>query len=322
MYGAVGWCRARTSLGLLGCLLCLASTVAGQTPTPGNSRPLADGILRVVAAEPDPAATVDKPVTLPELAAAAGQLDWKPSSLPATETLKAALDRAALRRSVWQLEFGYKPLRTIRVNLKQPDGKVRSTVVWYLVYYVRNAGGGLNLEREAPDPAGLQKVTLKPGSGPVRFLPSFTLVGHDRTASYSESILPMAVEQIRQRELPKETLYDSVSIGRLNLKPAEAPDEGKVWGVATWINVDPDTDFMSVYVQGLTNGYRLVEDRQGPRRELRTLRLNFWRPGDAIDPTADDITFGIPFADDPTEQSGILEAYGTQERLDYEWIYR
>jgi hypothetical protein len=180
----------------------------------------------------------------------------------------------------------------------------------------------LNVTPQPPDPAGLRLVSLEPRGSNVRFLPSFVLAGFDRPATYQESILPSAVERIRQRELPNETLHDSVTIGRVSLKPTSEPEEGKVWGVATWINVDPRTDYFSVFVQGLTNGYRLVDAAGNQQRHQRTLRLNFWRPGDAIDPDADSIQFGIPFVDDAAEQAAILETYGVEERLDYLWEYR
>ena len=67
---------------------------------------------------------------------------------------------------------------------------------------------------------------------------------------------------------------------------------GGLWGVAIWEDVDPQIDFFSVYVSGLTNAYDWRDSSEGlqagapvaARPQVHThkqLQLNFWRPGDA-----------------------------------------
>ena len=202
----------------------LAGLARAQQPD-GGERILAPGVLQVVRARPEEQSTVDGPRPLQELLQALESTRFTPKTFSPTETVLARAERAVFRRTVWQLEFGYKPLRTMRVNLRQPDGSSRSTVVWYLIYFVRNAGGRLDLVAEAPDPAGYQKTTLRPSQGPARFLPAFVLEGFDPPRTYPENIVPAAVAQIQARELPGGTLHDSVSIGRVNLPPSTDPGD-------------------------------------------------------------------------------------------------
>ena len=87
-----------------------------------------------------------------------------------------------------------------------------------------------------------------------------------------------------------------------------------MWGVATWEFVDPRMDFFSIYVKGLTNAYRFADQpgaykvgdapATGRRFAQKTLKLNFWRPGDEIDPREDEIFYGIP------------------GQVDHQWVFR
>jgi hypothetical protein len=93
----------------------------------------------------------------------------------------------------------------------------------------------------------------------------------------------------------------------------EIPVGQTVWGVATWEEIDPRIDRISIYVQGLTNVYRWKDDpakyRPGAPPEeyrkvaLKTLKLNFWRPGDEIDPHEGELRRGYP------------------GEPDYDWLY-
>jgi hypothetical protein len=87
-----------------------------------------------------------------------------------------------------------------------------------------------------------------------------------------------------------------------------------LWGVATWEDIDPRILRLSVYVSGLTNAYRWKDtpgeykagDPIGKGRQLfkKTLKLNFWRPGDEYFEHEEAIRYGIP------------------GHPDYEWVYR
>jgi len=41
---------------------------------------------------------------------------------------------------IWALEFTFKPMRMIEVDLPAPGGKLRKKLIWYLVYRIKNPG--------------------------------------------------------------------------------------------------------------------------------------------------------------------------------------
>ncbi len=299
------------------------STVSASAPT----RTFAPGVLTAIPLDLRADETSSKH-DLVELAVDP-KLEWSPEFLPATRTLAERAKGIWFQRPIWQLEFEFKPLRMIYVDVPQPSGSVRRELIWYLVYRVRNPGTQLSPE---PVEDGLYEAKLTKG-GPIRFLPHFVLQGHDTGAddrklyrAYLDRVIPAAIEPIRRREVPDQELLDSVAISQKPLAPATGPDDASawVWGVATWEGIDPETDFFSVFVQGLTNAYRWVEDPagvaadgapgEGRRFFRKTLQLNFWRPGDQFLEHESEVRFGPP--------AGKASLYGVEEGVAYEWVYR
>ena len=269
-----------------------------------------------------------------ELSQLAPQLEWKSNFLAETETLLAMSRDVVFRRQVWALEFGLKPMRIISVPVRGADGQVRDQKVWYVVYYVKNRGRHLNPTPEA-DAAGHELFKPQSVDHTIRFFPSFQLQAHDVDRAYLDEVLPEAVEAIRRREDPERKFYDSVSISSVQIPVSSEIEDQSVWGIATWTNVDPRSDFFSVFVQGLTNAYRWQDEpgafqpdappMTGRRFSYKTLQLNFWRAGDATDPTEEEIRFGVPNANEvPPGKTvdTVLDEYGLKERVDYLWVYR
>src|SRR5690606_6878299 len=138
-----------------------------------------------------------------------------------------------------------------------------------------------------------------------------------------DRVLPLAVEAIQRREDPHRKLLDSVQIGNQPI-PLSTPDEDRsVWGVATWVDVDPRIDLFSIYVKGLTGAYRFEDnpaelkpgDRPGKGRKYtqKTLKLNFWRPGDEYFESEKEIYVGVP--------KGISKD-DAKAQVDHEWVFR
>jgi len=302
-------------------ILAFGSTLASAQ---GRYRKLAPGVLKRIEPQIDEEETFSGPREIVELVGDQ-KLNWQPNYSPKTNTLLAKAQATIFRRQVWGLEFGFKPVRMIKVDGKQ---------IWYVVYFVKNNGMHKNPEPET-DQNGNVIYSNKHVNHTVRFFPNFVLESHELNRAYMDSVIPTAVSQIRRREDPNRKFYDSVSISSVPIKVSTPEEDNAVWGIATWTNVDPGTDFFSVFVRGLTNAYRWEdpegafqpgsEPGAGRRYSFKTLQLNFWRPGDAIDPNEREIRYGLPTkAQLPPKKSvdDVLSIYRVPERVDYQWIYR
>jgi hypothetical protein len=150
---------------------------------------------------------------------------------------------------------------------------------------------------------------------PIRFVPQFLLEGHESVREdtgfskvYLDRVIPIAVREITKREDPKRYFFNSVEISKGWIAVGKT-----AWCVATWEDVDSQIDRFSVYVKGLTNAYKWTDDPGKYRKDappdsyrrllVKTLRLNFWRPGDEFREHEEEIRYGVP--------GGV----------DYEWVY-
>ena len=264
------------------------------------------------------------------------QLQWQPSkwlkwesstSAPTNRTLYDMAHNAAFVQDVWCLEFAFKPLRMIEVDVPQESGLAQRKQIWYMVYRVRNTGAGI-LGSVQEDGAF---ATSHPQASPHRFAPQFVLASQDRPGNagvvrkaYLDRLVPVAMETIRRRELPTGTLLNSVEMAEQELPVESGRTQRGVWGVAMWEDVDPALDFFSVYVGGLTNAYKWQDppgvykagDPAGRGRKFarKMLQLNFWRPGDALDPNEREIRFGVA--------PGEAALYEAGEGVAHQWVYR
>jgi len=265
-----------------------AVTPAASAPPQGPFRSLAPGTLRTI----DPMRRVDETVSrhdMVELLTVDPKLDWA-KSIP-------------FRREIWALQFQFKPMRMIFVDLPQPTGFMQRKQIWYLVYTVTNMGKTMR-----PVPADNGTYRIESVDKPIHFVPGFLLHSIELDKWYPDRVIPAAIGPIRMREDPNRSFANSVEMVR-DLQVGET-----AWGVATWEDIDPRTDRFAVYVNGLTNAYRWTDDTAkvkpesplgtGRRLMRKTLKLNFWRPGDEFDPKEREIRYGIP------------------GELDYEWVYR
>ena len=155
----------------------------------------------------------------------------------------------------------------------------------------------------------------------ISFIPEFVLESPEYGKAYPDRVIPLAMPAIRAREdrllppwvnpkttVPRRTLLNSVQMTR------EIPVGETFWGVAVWEEIDPRIDRFNIYVQGLTNAYKWKDLKEAyvpgkehrdeyRKMELKTLKLNFWRPGDRFDP----------------EESEIR--VGSRGEPDYKWLY-
>ena len=290
----------------------------------------APGVVTVIPPAPEPKETFDGPMTLSSLIESYPEISWggeshpenRPHYDPRSRTLEAMARQVILRREIYSLEFAFKPLRQIYIDVPRPDGRLQRKLVWYMVYRLRYRGG--DLRPAADDVAGAPVYQrMESVSYPHRrAFPLLVLEDRISGKSYVDRILPTAKEKIAVREQITAPLHNSVEISTVKIPRTNDRDAPGVWGIATWEDVDPGLDFFSVNVFGLTNAFE--QDGLGPDAPYRkkALSLNFYRPGDEMRQTEDKILFGVPAYQDEQEQQYILAQYGLDERLDYRWVFR
>jgi hypothetical protein len=275
--------------------------------TPGY-RQIVEGVFKTIPADIRPEETSATHDVI-ELLMNQPNRGWKPKQFPASMTLERMATGTTFRRTIWGLDFTFKAPRMIWVDIPQASGKMQRKLIWYLLYKVRNPGGQL---ANVVQPDGT--YTIEKVNEPVLFEPHFVLESLEYKKAYLDRLIPVAVDAIRKREDPRRVLLNSVQMGAKPI-PVSPPDSDlSVWGVATWEDVDPRIDYFSIYVQGLSNAYKWADpagaykkgDPPGTGRVFayKTLRLNFWRPGDDLVEDESVIKFGIP------------------GKLDHEWVYR
>jgi hypothetical protein len=235
-------------------------------------------------------------------------LKWQPKESPSTRTLYEMATNTVFRHKVWGLEFTFKPVRMIYVDVPQTSGKMQRKLIWYMVYHVKNTGGHLQPKRNANGTYDIVKV-----DEPVTFNPHFVLESHEYDKAYLDRLIPVAVPVIQAKEDPNRRLLNSVEMGEKPIPVSTDKLDKSVWGVAMWEDVDPRVDFFSVFVQGLTNAVHWEDskdfkpgDPPGKGRVItqKTLLLNFWRPGEEY-----------------LEHERIIQ-YGIPGKVDYAWVYR
>ncbi len=330
------------STAVWGGLLCVAVSGraqdnGGEPSSSGDLEPVrtqntafAPGIVNVIAPAPHAEETFSGPQTLQSLIDAHPEIEWsapdfvdgRPFSDPRTRTLVEMARQVTLRREIYCLEFSFKPLRMIYLDIPQPDGRMARKLVWYMVYRVRYRGGDLRPAADLVGRSSIYKRVEAISYDARRAFPMLVLEDHIRDKQYLDRILPTAKQRIATREKITAPLYDSLEITSVDIPRSSAEDAPGVWGVATWEDVDPNIDFVSVFVNGLTNAFE--QDGEGPNAPYRkkALQLNFYRPGDSMKQLDDRIHFGVPAFQDPAEQNYVLQQYGLESRLDYQWVFR
>lgn len=314
----------------------LLAAVSGASLMTGSagaqSKKYAPGVLTLIPPDQQYAETFSGPTPFVEVSKGLPETDWNPHYTAKSRTVFEKSQHVVLRREIWCLEFAFKPLRTIRVDVPQASGKMQRKLIWYLVYRVRYLGDNLDPKPSTDkfDRATHQESLVSREH--EYFFPQFILESHEFDKSYQDRIIPAAKQLIQDREVDGAKLLNTVEMSQTPIPLSTPGNLHEAWGLVTWEDIDPRVDFFSVFVRGLTNAYKPVDlpdgfnpgDEPGAGRDLlaKTLRLNFWRPGDRVREEKDHIYFGVPYYADPMRRQEILSAFGLKERLDYLWVYR
>ena len=264
----------------------------------------------------------------------AAKTEWDPKeAAPKTKTLDEQATNAFFRRGVWHFQFAFKPLRMIRVDVPQPNGKMKKKLVWYIVYRITNHGKHMTPD-QLPDKTwtkGGYEIARVDGSdqmlasvGEHRFIPKFTLRSYETDRETRDQIIPVAKAAIFRKEqppVPIEKFLNTVEISKDPIPVTTDDNDQSVWGVVTWMDLDSRMDYFAVFVQGLTNAYKWTDppgaykagDPPGTGRTFthKTLKLNFTRHGDEFDQREEEVELGIDG-----------RAAGVSPQVDYEWVYR
>jgi|GEM_PF-802284 len=289
-------------------------------------RLLAPGVLKLVPAELDVRDTYTLPMELPDLIAESYQGNF----VSASQTLLGQSQNVILFRDMWQVEFATTGLRQIKLRFARPDGSTLDRHYWYMVYRIRDMGKSLSYtDVNAPGAFEYIKKELQFDAaktdrsiGPQRFLPRFTLEGwaQDRNKNFQlktwrDIYSPEITKQIQRLEDPNIKLYNQQEMSELSIPLAETDASPGIWSVAIWEDVDPAVDYVSVFVNGLTNAWQIDPASRHAKTigEVhllhKTLQMNFWRPGDEVLQERDLIHYGIPLVDNPDEQIEICRRY-------------
>lgn len=302
--------------------LFLILALLGSVPCANlNAQPkrLAPGVLKIIPANIDARDSYSLPLPLEGLEAEA----FTPNYAPILDTLHGQTRNVVFFRDVWHYEFGFTGLRQIRLKLstaKHPSGYEN---VWYMVYRIRDTGKNISYKQVIEDQRfehQTNQIQRNREDFEVvgKFLPHFYLNGWVKKPGtndyveirYRDNVDPEALRQIRKAEDRNRLLLDKVEMMQVKVPRVKtAADEG-IWGVAIWREVNPSIDFVNVNVSGLTNAFRIETTADGSRKlKSRNLQLNFWRPGDSVRQTEDQVTYGIPLVDDPLRQIEICNRY-------------
>lgn len=312
------------TLAVLALCAVFASCALSQSAAP-TPRVFARGVLTTIPPQLVPEETFSRKPMIEITSNKA--LDWQPQTFAETRTLYSKAEDASFTNEIWGLQFTFKPLRMINVDVRQPNGQTERKLLWYLVYNVENTGERI---RPVQDETGtFSAESAEPE--PIQFLPHFVLEGQDVDSrgnkiykAYLDRVMPSVMETIRQRETPGRELLTSAQIAEKSIAVSTESQDNSVWGVAIWELVDPEMDFLSVFVGGLTNAHEWADtpgnfqpgDPAGKGRRImaKTLQLNFWRPGDEYQQNEKEIRYGTP--------PGKASLYGVEEGVAYQWTFR
>lgn len=228
---------------------------------------------------------------------------------PVSQSLKTFATQTIFRHKVWYLEFTFKPVRMIWVDIPQETGKFQKKLIWYMVYHVKNTGKHFNPRMNQDGTYTVDQIDEE-----VRFFPQFVLYSPEFKNAYLDRIVPVAIDAIRQKEDPARPLLNSVEIGLKPIPLSSDQVDNSVWGVAMWEDVNSGIDLFSVFVEGLTNAYKWSEQPGLPRKIIqKNLLLNFWRPGDIETEDRRFVQLGIP--DEIAKQYKLPEP-----NVPYRWV--
>jgi hypothetical protein len=160
------------------------------------------------------------------------------------------------KEGIWVLDFAFKSLRMRTVEIPGV-GRRR---IHYLYYKAVNRTGK-----------------------PRMFVPQFIMV-NEAGERFEDNVIPEAIPLIQAREDGSIPILGAVNV--MGMIPASTKPnvDDAVFGVATWDKWDAKSDRFSIYVRGLSDGYKETPDPNGGKAKVKykTLKIDFIRRGDDL----------------------------------------
>ena len=177
--------------------------------------------------------------------------------------------QTVFRRDIWCLEFTFKPVRMIWVDVPQASGKMQRKLIWYMVYHVKNTGKHLKPTRQ-------RRRHVRDARRSIARCASFRSSCSKRqeyNKAYLDRIIPVAdagdpaegrsqSQAAQQRRNQQQADSASAPTWSTTACGAWRPGRTSIRAI----------DFFSVYVQGLTNAYHWVDPPRASRRAIRRAR--------------------------------------------------
>ncbi|HWA99900.1 MAG TPA: hypothetical protein VG713_15485, partial [Pirellulales bacterium] len=161
-----------------------AAKIGPPTAPAAQPRKLAPGVEQTIPFEE----RIDEKVTrqdLTDILAENPTFGVKPGS-----TAPSPAKGVRFEHDVRGLDFSFKPLRMIEVDVPNMAGRMRRTLVWYMVFHVKNPSA----------------------DKPLLFTPQFWMEDLDKHTLYAEQLIPVAIPAIQRREDPNRPLLNTVQM--------------------------------------------------------------------------------------------------------------
>ncbi len=139
------------------------------------------------------------------------------------------------------------------------------------------------------------KVINRTGK-PQMFVPQFIMVNTKTGQKFEDNVVPQAIPVIRSREDEAIPVLGAVDVVGMIPPSTKRNVDDVVFGVAVWEKWDPKADRFSIYVRGLSDGYKEVPSESGgkPVARYKTLRIDFIRRGDEFNLSEHEIELDNP----------------------------
>jgi hypothetical protein len=243
--------RSRGALNLVAMALLAVISCPAYAQRP--SRTFAPGVLTTIPPAPEAQELFSGPQPLVEIPAVMKDSKYEPKLSSPSSTIYEKSQQVLMRRTIWNIEFSFKPMRMIYVDVPQASGRMQRQLLWYMVYRVRNPGhhlkpkgmitaDSLTAAGDTTDPSE-ELLTLIDPSVPeakelyekfkdttdevevfgrktteLRFFPHFVLHSTEYKKEYLDQVIPAALGPIKAREFPgrEDTpVYNSLTISEV-----------------------------------------------------------------------------------------------------------